>query len=123
MFGGSLPHAWPDAAVALHFLDGFAERFADAVAASERLLSAIALHHRVTIERGAAATNVAVIRVRGSDAANLPEALLARRIAIRPARRVSDGSAEFALHTNKTTLHQPIAEIIDAFTAALDDTG
>ena len=33
MFGGSLPHAWPYAAVALHFLDGFAERFAEAAAA------------------------------------------------------------------------------------------
>src|SRR4051794_14075718 len=61
MFGGSLPHAWPCAAVALHFLDGFPERFANAVAASERLLSALAEHPRVAIERGAAATNVAVI--------------------------------------------------------------
>ncbi len=34
MFGGSLPHAWPYAAVALHFLDGFAERFAEAAALS-----------------------------------------------------------------------------------------
>ena len=36
MFGGSLPHAWPYAAVALYFLDGFAERLQQAVAAAER---------------------------------------------------------------------------------------
>ena len=38
MFGGSLPHAWPYAAVALHFLDGFAERFAEAPRRRGRLL-------------------------------------------------------------------------------------
>src|SRR6202049_435004 len=37
MLGGGLPQAWPYAAVALHYLDGFAERFAEAAAASDLL--------------------------------------------------------------------------------------
>src|SRR3954463_3255714 len=61
MFGGSLPHAWPYAAMALHFLDGSMERFAEAVAVSGRLLEAIAGHRRVTVEQPAVATNVAII--------------------------------------------------------------
>ena len=37
MFGGSLRQAWPYAAVALHYLDGFGERFQRAAAAAETL--------------------------------------------------------------------------------------
>src|SRR5215204_81136 len=85
MFGGSLPRAWPDAAVALHFLDGFAARFAEAVAVADRFLGAIAEHPRVTIERATGATNVTVLRLRGAGAATLPQALLHRGIEIRPA--------------------------------------
>src|SRR5712691_149803 len=122
MFGGSLPHAWPYAAVALHFLDGFAERFAEAVTAAERFFAALAEHPRVTIDRPAAATNVTVLRVRGATAANLPAYLLARGIAIRPPRRESPTGAEFTLHTNETILHLPLAEILDGFVVALAET-
>jgi threonine aldolase len=51
MFGGGLPHVWPYAAVALHFLDGFSERFAKAVAASKVLLDALRDHPRVIVIR------------------------------------------------------------------------
>src|SRR6478752_4596209 len=36
MFGGGLQQVWPDAAVALHYLDGFPDRYARAVAAAFR---------------------------------------------------------------------------------------
>jgi threonine aldolase len=123
MFGGSLPHAWPYAAVALHFLDGFAERFAQAVAAADTLFAALRDHPRVAIDRPAAmATNVTILRVNGEDAANLPQRLLAHGVAIRAPRQASRHGAEFALHTNETILHRPLAEILDGFTAALAET-
>jgi len=120
MFGGGLPHIWPYAAVALHFLDGFAERFRNAAAASARLCDALRDHPHVTVIRPPNATNVTVIRVAGKGATALPERLLAHGVAIRPARRILPDGAEFALHTNETILRRPIAETIQAFIVALD---
>jgi threonine aldolase len=121
MFGGALPRAWPDAAVALHFLDGFAERFAAAAAAADRLFAALGDHPRVAVERPPHPTNVTVLRVRGGSAGELPARLLTRGIAIRPPRQQSPGGAEFSLHTNETMLRRPVADLIAGFAGALDD--
>ena len=121
MFGGSLPHAWPYAAVALHFLDGFAERFAEAVIVADRVFAALAEHSRVKVERPTMATNVTLLQVSGVGAVHLPERLLRFGIAIREARQASQNGAEFALHTNETILRRPLAEIVGRFTAALDE--
>src|SRR5215470_2789175 len=119
MFGGSLRQAWPYAAVALHFLDGFAERFQRAAAAAEILFRALQGHPRCQIVRPAAATNVARLRVSGDGAAALPERLLAHGIAIRPAVGATDEWAEFELFTNETILYRPVEEVVRSFLQAL----
>lgn len=119
MFGGGLPHVWPYAAVALHFLDGFSERFARAAELFARLLEALREHPRVAVERPAGATNVTILLVRGPDPEQLPERLLAHSISIRAARQLTPAGAEYALHTNETILRQPIEKTISGFIEAL----
>jgi threonine aldolase len=121
MFGGSLPRAWPDAAVALYFLDGFAERFTAAVKVADAVLTALNKHPTATVERSPAATNVTILRVAGANAASLSQRLTAQGIGIRPARHVSADGAEFTLHTNETILRRPVEEIVGAFMDALDE--
>jgi threonine aldolase len=119
MFGGGLRQAWPYAAVALHYLDGFGDRFGRAVEAADNLFGALREHGRCEIVRSAAATNVTRLRVRGCGAAGLPEQLLAHGVAIRSAVYTSAEGAEFELFTNETILRRPAAETIEAFVKAL----
>jgi len=119
MFGGGLRQAWPYAAVALHYLDGFAERFARAAAASETLFEVLREHPRCDIVRSAAATNVTRLRVCGSGASALAERLLEHRIALRQPLHASADAAEFELFTNETILRRPIVETVGAFIAVL----
>jgi threonine aldolase len=120
MFGGSLRQAWPYAAVALHYLDGFGERFQRAVAAAETLFQALLRHPSCEVRRPAAATNVTGLRVFGAGAERLPERLLARGTAIRPALHASREGAEFELFTNETILRRPANEILEIFVEALE---
>ena len=119
MFGGSLRQAWPYAAVALHFLDGFSERFERAAASADHLWNALAKHQNCEVLRSPTATNVTRLRVTDRGAAALPERLLTGGITIRSPLRASPTGAEFELFTNETILRRPIAEIIATFAAAL----
>ena len=58
MFGAGLPGAWPFAAVALHHLPGFVDRFRGAVAASESFIAQLTRHGAFTVERMAGGTNL-----------------------------------------------------------------
>jgi threonine aldolase len=97
MFGGSLRQAWPYAAVALHYLEGFAGRFGRAVEAADALFDALRGHPCSGIVRSATGTNVTRLRVGGGDAARLPERLLVHGVAIRPAMHSAADGAEFEL--------------------------
>jgi threonine aldolase len=119
MFGGGLRQAWPYAAVALHYLDGFSERFERSAAAAETLFHALRDHPACQIQPSPAGTNVTRLRIGGSHAAGLPERLAERGVAIRPALRSAPEGADFELLTNETILRRPIAEVIDLFARAL----
>src|SRR5260370_30790890 len=102
MFGGSLRQAWPYAAVALHYLDGFGERLQRAAAAAETLFQALHRQPGCEVRRPPAATNVTRLRVFGADAESLPARLRARGLAIRPALYASPAGAALQLLTHET---------------------
>jgi threonine aldolase len=68
MFGNGLSHVWPFAAVALHFFEGFPERYARAVATSEKVISALQSDSRFEVARVPNGTNIFFLRVKGVDA-------------------------------------------------------
>ena len=69
MFGAGLPGAWPFAAVALHHLPGFVDRFRDAVAVSESFIEQLTRHDAFTVERMPGGTNLFRLRVATPDLA------------------------------------------------------
>jgi threonine aldolase len=119
MFGGGIYQAWPDAAVALHYLEGFGDRYARAVATADALFAALGRNPRCRVEQRPAGTNVARLHVSGADASALPERLNARGIRILSARRPSTEGAEFTLFTNESLLRRPASRLIGEFTEAI----
>ena len=68
MFGGGLPHVWPYAAVALHYMDGFEHRFQKAVANAERVISTLGTDSNFELQRIPHGTNIFRMRLTGVNA-------------------------------------------------------
>lgn len=65
MFGGGQPHAWPFAAVALHYFEGYPERMSKAVETSEKVIAALRNDRRFEVERVPNGTNIFFLRANG----------------------------------------------------------
>ena len=69
MFGNGLAHVWPFAAVALHFFDGFSQRYAPAVTTSEKVIAALRDESRFEVTRVPNGTNIFYLRLKSGEAA------------------------------------------------------
>ncbi len=115
MFGGGLNHVWPFASVALHFLDGFGQRFQSAVRASEEVISVLEKDSNFEIARIERGTNIFRFRVRGVNAAIYQQRL--EDAGIRS--RTPDSREWFQMQVNETWNRRPAREIVEAFRKAL----
>jgi threonine aldolase len=115
MFGAGLPGAWPFAAVALHYLPGFVDRFRDAVAVSEAFIEQVTRHEAFTVERMAAGTNLFQLRVAGVDANAFRRRLLERGVELGGVR--SGGSV--LIGVNETWNRATADDLADRFRSAL----
>ncbi|HTM49618.1 MAG TPA: beta-eliminating lyase-related protein [Bryobacteraceae bacterium] len=114
-FGGGLAHAWPMAAVALHYVDGFEQRYLAARKASEELYSQLEKTGRFRIGRIQPGSNLAWLRVAQGDAAAFRTRLSANGISV-PA---PDSSGGILVAVNETLLRRPVDVLTRAFISAL----
>jgi len=117
--GGSLPYAWPAAAIAAHYLPGYLDRFLPARERFERLLDALERAGRFAIRRISGGTNNARIAWEGApDPEALRSALAGRGVLLPgPAR----GSRGFVVTANETLARMEPEAVAAAFAAAARD--
>jgi threonine aldolase len=114
MFGGSLSSVWPFAAVALHYVSGFGNRFHRAVGMSEALIRNLGQHDGFTVERIPLGTNLFRLRVRSGDPAAFQQRLATRGVMLSaPVRDV------FLVGVNETLNRMSVSELTDAFVRAM----
>jgi len=108
LHGGSLPQAWPHAAVALHFVEGFERRFQETVELSEQVLQSLEAHPAFTLERVTDGSNVAGLQIHGVAPDTFRER--AKALGVHFARPGSDG--RFKVQVNETWLSLSVAELV-----------
>ena len=115
MFGGAIWQAWPFAAVARHFADGFLGRYAGAVRVSEEFASALREPFRA--ERIPGGSHIFYLKARGVDLARLRERLAANRIHA-PEPIVHRNEPALVLGVNETWNRATGAGLAEAFNRA-----
>ncbi|MBU1013356.1 MAG: hypothetical protein KKG99_10140 [Bacteroidetes bacterium] len=63
MYGGGLPYAWPFAAVALYYADGFIDEYKLAYENAEKFFSRISQDHRIEVQRYENGTHVVKLMI------------------------------------------------------------
>ena len=115
LFGGGLYHAWPYAAVALHYLDGFTERYQKAMATARALFARLEKDSRFRVEPVPNGTNIFKLYVRGGDRKKYQAALKARGVQV----RVPADDRPLLLFVNESVGRRPADELARAFIEAL----
>lgn len=116
MFGSGLHQAWPFTAVANYYVDGFAERFAKAVAISEELIKKLSTNTRFEIHRIPLGTNIFRLTVKGMEAKSFAENLRSNRII---ARAGGPTPNDLILQVNESLLRSTAAELENIFIKSL----
>lgn len=118
MFGSGLHQAWPFAAVALHYADGFLERYTKAVKISEELLQKLKNHPQFEIQRIPSGTNISKMAVKGITATAFAENLKKEGVLVRPSS--ANGLANsLNLLVNESLLRSNATELASIFMRSL----
>jgi threonine aldolase len=107
-FGGGVLHGWESASIALHFLDGFEERYQKAAKNGTELLRCLE-QKNVQVHRIEAGTNLFQLEFPIAPGAEYPKRLAARGIVIGG----PPTQGRLSIQVNETILRRPPQEIAD----------
>lgn len=83
MFGGGLPYAWPFAAIALHFVDGFIKEYKAAWTKAESIFATLTKNDSFKVEKFEDGTHVVRLNIQGTDLKKFQQSLEKHNVAIR----------------------------------------
>jgi threonine aldolase len=113
-FGGGVLHAWESAAVAMHYLDGFEERYQKAVRAGDELIRCLE-QKNFRVHRIEAGTNVFQLEFPSNPSPDYQKRLADRGIMI--GKLPAKGPLDFQV--NETILRRSPMEIAQELAKAL----
>ncbi len=104
--GGGLLHAWEPAVIAMHYLDGFEQRYRQAVSNGKRLVSLLESTGRFQFEKVPNGSNIMQLSASGVKPKVFREKLLTSGIAI---------PTNLQVQINETINRRPVEEIAEQF--------
>jgi threonine aldolase len=113
MFGGGLSQAWPFAAVAGHYFEGFPDRYRQAVGVSEKVIAGLQSDSRFEIQRIPAGTNIFELQIRQGDPVRFQERLAGEGFVMAHPR-----NGRLSLSVNETWNRATAADILEKFRQA-----
>lgn len=115
MFGGGLPAAWPLAAPAAKYLDGFEADYAASWGVADALVASLQAHPAFAFRKVAGGTSRLFMTVTGVAADVFLERSRGHGVELSPPH---ENVGEFTLQVNPTLLRRPVAEIAQILIAA-----
>lgn len=115
MFGGSLPQAWPSAAVAAQFVDSYEADYARAWQATDRVLAQLKTDRRFKVRKVPMGTSRFFLSVAGVDAIAVRERAREHGVLL---PRPNPDTGEFAMQVNPSMLRSTPETIAGGLLAA-----
>ena len=119
MFGGGVPHSWAEAAVSLHYLEGFEQRYRQSVQTAEDAFKLVSKQTGVEVRRVRPGSNIAFLRLKKAGAEQAATRLKASGVAVEAPHATGGDWCEIAVRTNETILRLPADEIARRMSKAL----
>lgn len=115
MFGSGLHQAWPFAAVANYYVDGFPDRFAKAVDISKSFLRKLKSNNRFAVHEIGSGTNITRVSVKNASAKTFVELLGQKGVIV----RTGADPDEILLTFNESLLHTTAVDLEKIFISCL----